>query len=251
MSCWPAMAARNSRCLCLAATFRRSQSWRVAASKGCALLRSLRHPRWARALPSASGFVALSSQDTAPALLVREADTALHNAKTNRPQPGLWLIAARVSATRRSDFAGPVVLPSIGGINDAPMIDYEIKPRPDALGAGWKLVVREEGVEIAGGVFPAGDEGYADALDVATSFLPHAETASGLIPRHPDGWGQRFTSACFPFVLLSRALRAGLHAPFAHRAWPVRQCETIPWREQLRALPNRAAETERAMALVG
>ena len=59
------------------------------------------------------------------------------------------------------------------------MIDYEIKPRPAALGAGWKLVVREDGVEIAGGVFPAGDEGYADALDVATSFLPDANTASG------------------------------------------------------------------------
>ena len=52
------------------------------------------------------------------------------------------------------------------------MIEYEINPRPAALGAGWKLAVKEGGVEIAGGVFPPGDEGYADALDVATSFLP-------------------------------------------------------------------------------
>ena len=59
------------------------------------------------------------------------------------------------------------------------MIEYEIKPRPVALGAGWKLVVKEDGLEIAGGVFPAGDAGYADALDVATSFLPDAAAVSG------------------------------------------------------------------------
>lgn len=66
---------------------------------------------------------------------------------------------------------------SLPKIKAALLIDYEIKPRPAALRAGSKLLVREDGIEIAGRVFPAGDEGYADPLNVAASFLPN--TPSG------------------------------------------------------------------------
>jgi len=51
------------------------------------------------------------------------------------------------------------------------MITYTIEPRSEALGGGWKLAVCEDGVEIAGGVFPAGDEGYGEALDLAESLV--------------------------------------------------------------------------------
>lgn len=47
------------------------------------------------------------------------------------------------------------------------MRTYLIEPRPEALGSGWKLSVVEDGEEVAGGVFPPGDDGYADAVDVA------------------------------------------------------------------------------------
>lgn len=51
------------------------------------------------------------------------------------------------------------------------MITYTIDPRPDHLGGGWKVAILDDTQEIAGGVFPAGDEGYTDALDFAESFL--------------------------------------------------------------------------------
>jgi hypothetical protein len=31
---------------------------------------------------------------------------------------------------------------------------YEITPRPDNLGGGWRLRLLEDGVEVGGGVFP-------------------------------------------------------------------------------------------------
>lgn len=37
---------------------------------------------------------------------------------------------------------------------------YEIEPRPDRLGGGWRLRLIEDGVELGGGVFPL--EEYAD-----------------------------------------------------------------------------------------
>lgn len=35
---------------------------------------------------------------------------------------------------------------------------YEIKPRPVELGAGWKLTLLEDGLEVGGGVFPVATE---------------------------------------------------------------------------------------------
>jgi len=37
---------------------------------------------------------------------------------------------------------------------------YEIEPRPDKLGGGWRLRLIEDGVELGGGVFPLAE--YAD-----------------------------------------------------------------------------------------
>ena len=56
---------------------------------------------------------------------------------------------------------------------------YEIDPRPDALGGGWKLRMLVDGQEAGGGVFPAlapvgddeFDQAYQEALDVATDWL--------------------------------------------------------------------------------
>lgn len=44
----------------------------------------------------------------------------------------------------------------------APAREYEILTRE--LG-GWRLVLREDDVEMGGGVFEGDDEGYAAALD--------------------------------------------------------------------------------------
>jgi hypothetical protein len=44
------------------------------------------------------------------------------------------------------------------------MNTYTIDPRPESLGSGWKLAVFQDGEEVAGGVFEAGDEGYQEAV---------------------------------------------------------------------------------------
>jgi hypothetical protein len=46
---------------------------------------------------------------------------------------------------------------------------YEIIPRPDHLGGGWRLRLLEDGQEIGGGVFPPveGIEDAKEALQVA------------------------------------------------------------------------------------
>lgn len=35
---------------------------------------------------------------------------------------------------------------------------YEILPRPDHLGSGWRLRLLENGEEVGGGVFPLSDD---------------------------------------------------------------------------------------------
>lgn len=50
---------------------------------------------------------------------------------------------------------------------------YQIDPRPEALGGGWRLHLLEDGEEVGGGVFPPVptpdepefDRAYQDALD--------------------------------------------------------------------------------------
>lgn len=42
---------------------------------------------------------------------------------------------------------------------------YEIVPRPAAVGGGWKLVLLEDGEEAGGGVFPAAEDAYEDAMN--------------------------------------------------------------------------------------
>lgn len=42
---------------------------------------------------------------------------------------------------------------------------YEIVPRPDDLGGGWKLTFLEDGQEAGGGVFPVPKEDPQDGID--------------------------------------------------------------------------------------
>lgn len=44
-----------------------------------------------------------------------------------------------------------------------PSYSFEVTPRPDSLGGGWKLKLYEGKEEMGGGVFEPGDDGYADA----------------------------------------------------------------------------------------
>ena len=39
-----------------------------------------------------------------------------------------------------------------------PIYRYQIDPRPESLGGGWKLKLYEDEVEVGGGVFPTGDD---------------------------------------------------------------------------------------------
>ena len=48
---------------------------------------------------------------------------------------------------------------------------YEIDPRPADLGGGWRLRLIEEGEEVSGGAFPAGDAGYGDAIEEGDAWL--------------------------------------------------------------------------------
>ena len=43
------------------------------------------------------------------------------------------------------------------------MLSFEVVPRPDEVGGGWKLTLYEGKEEMGGGVFPAGDDGQEDA----------------------------------------------------------------------------------------
>jgi hypothetical protein len=51
---------------------------------------------------------------------------------------------------------------------------YEITPRPDNLGGGWRLRLLEDGVEVGGGVFPP-EEGIKDAIAALQSAFADAE----------------------------------------------------------------------------
>lgn len=55
---------------------------------------------------------------------------------------------------------------------------YQIDPRPQELGGGWRLRLLEDGEEVGGGVFPASDgskilkaAAYEDALAEASAWL--------------------------------------------------------------------------------
>lgn len=48
---------------------------------------------------------------------------------------------------------------------------YEITPRPDTVGGGWRLKLLEDGEEVSGGAFPPGDDGYEEALAEADEWL--------------------------------------------------------------------------------
>jgi hypothetical protein len=44
-----------------------------------------------------------------------------------------------------------------------PVLSFEVVPRPDEVGGGWRLTLYEGKEEMGGGVFPAGDDGQEDA----------------------------------------------------------------------------------------
>jgi hypothetical protein len=51
---------------------------------------------------------------------------------------------------------------------------YEIEPRPESLGGGWRLRLLEDDEEVGGGVFP--DDEYQDAVDTANEWLSSRNT---------------------------------------------------------------------------
>lgn len=52
--------------------------------------------------------------------------------------------------------------------------NYEILPRPEHLGGGWRLRLLEDGEEVGGGVFPP-VEGIEDAKKVLQAAFEDAE----------------------------------------------------------------------------
>lgn len=52
---------------------------------------------------------------------------------------------------------------------------YEITPRPDELGGGWRLRLLEDGVEVGGGVFPP-VEGIEDVKEAQQAAFDDAES---------------------------------------------------------------------------
>ena len=42
---------------------------------------------------------------------------------------------------------------------------YEIKPRPDELGGGWKVTLLQDGQEVGGGVCPVPEEDSQAGMD--------------------------------------------------------------------------------------
>ncbi len=54
----------------------------------------------------------------------------------------------------------------------APLPGREFEIEPIADDRGWKLTLRDEdGAEAGGGVFPADDDSYQDALDTGRSWI--------------------------------------------------------------------------------
>ena len=48
------------------------------------------------------------------------------------------------------------------------MLTYEIEPLESG---GWSMAVMQDGEEIAGGTFPAGDDGYCEAIEEAETII--------------------------------------------------------------------------------
>ena len=48
---------------------------------------------------------------------------------------------------------------------------YQIDPRLEELGGGWRLMLLEGDLEVGGGVFEAGDDGYSEALGTAQDWI--------------------------------------------------------------------------------
>lgn len=49
---------------------------------------------------------------------------------------------------------------------------FEVKPRTKEQGEGWQLFLRDgDGLEIGGGVFQSGDDGYCDAYNTGADWL--------------------------------------------------------------------------------
>jgi len=53
---------------------------------------------------------------------------------------------------------------------------YEILPRPDDLGGGWRLRLLEDGEEVGGGVFPPVEEPGVTRDDALADAFADAET---------------------------------------------------------------------------
>lgn len=52
---------------------------------------------------------------------------------------------------------------------------YEILPRPDHLGGGWRLRLLEDGQEVGGGVFPPVEEEEGTREDALADAFADAE----------------------------------------------------------------------------
>lgn len=48
---------------------------------------------------------------------------------------------------------------------------FEVLPRPEAAGGGWRLYLFEDGEEVGGGIFEPGDDGYSDAWAEGNEWL--------------------------------------------------------------------------------
>ncbi len=53
---------------------------------------------------------------------------------------------------------------------------YEITPRPDSLGGGWRLRLLEDGVEVGGGVFPPVTADFDDEKAALQAAFDDAES---------------------------------------------------------------------------
>ena len=49
--------------------------------------------------------------------------------------------------------------------------EYQIEPRPEHLGGGWRLRLLEFGEEVGGGIYEPGDDGYGEALAEGEDWL--------------------------------------------------------------------------------
>ena len=48
---------------------------------------------------------------------------------------------------------------------------YEVAPRSQSLGGGWRLRLFADGVEMGGGSYEPGEEAYSDALGEGDSWV--------------------------------------------------------------------------------